>query len=180
MSAQVIRLANSAYFENNARVESIEDAIVSIGINNLKRWIFLMEFSRNDNAPEEVLRTTYQRAIMCKKIAEKLKRIDLRPNDAYFIGLFSTLDILTGKLLVRELSTLNITDVVKNSLIYREGVGGTLLNLVKAYEEADFTHVDRYCETLRISREDVYNIYYDSIGKASKLWKDTTELGGVY
>ena len=57
MTAQVIRLSNSAYYGARYRITSIDDAIVRIGLSNLKRWVFLLQFSKNDNVPEELLQT---------------------------------------------------------------------------------------------------------------------------
>lgn len=179
MAAQVIRLANSVYYAARNRIETIEDAIVRIGLNSLKRWIFLLQFSRNDNVPEELLQTSYHRAVFCERITKETKIKGLKPEDAYLIGLFSTLDVLTGKPMDVELANLNLKDTVEEALIYRDGEGGTLLNLIRAYEEVNWDRVDKYIKPFKITKDKMFKIYFESLDEVTKLWQSLTELGGI-
>lgn len=180
LSSQVIRLANSVYFASRNRVESINDAVVRIGLVNLKRWIFLLEFRKTENSPEELLQTSYQRAIFCEKIVKESHTKELKASEAYLIGLFSTLDILTGHSMDAELSSMNLSSVIQDALIYRDGVGGILINLVRAYEEANWTKVDKYMKTFKLSKDTIYKIYFSSINEVQELWRSMVEQGGIY
>lgn len=179
ISAQVIRLANSVYYGTRYRIDSVEDAVVRIGLNNLKRWIFLLQFSKNDNVPEELLQTAYQRAIFCERITKESKIKELTANDAYLIGLFSTLDVLTGKPMDMVLAGMNLNETVEDALIYRDGDGGDLLNLIRAYEEANWKRVDKYISNFKINKDKMFKIYFDSLDEVTQLWKSLTELGGI-
>lgn len=180
LAAQVIRLSNSAYFSYRARITSVNDAVVRIGMENLKRWIFLLEFSSNQSESEELLKMSYQRALFCERIIKDSHRRDINSNDAYLIGLFSALDILTGKTLDTEISSMNLSETISDALIYREGIGGELLNLVKAYEDANWNRVDKYMKTFRISKDKAYKIYYKSLEETQNLWKELTKLDGEH
>ena len=68
LSSQIIRLSNSAYFGGRSRINSVADAIIRIGMSNLKRWIFLLQFSRINEVPEELLQLSYSRALLYKSI----------------------------------------------------------------------------------------------------------------
>ena len=172
MSAQV-------YYGARYRIESIDDAVVRIGLNNLKRWIFLLQFSKNSNVPEELLQTSYHRAIFCERVTKECKLRDLKSNDAYLIGLFSTLDVLTGKTMDTELANMNLNDAVEDALIYRDGIGGTLLNLIRAYEEVNWKRIDKYISTFKLSKDKLFKIYFESLDEVTKLWTSLTQLGGV-
>ena len=176
MSAQVIRLSNSAYFYLRNKITSITDAVVRIGLNNLKRWIMLLQFSRNRNVPEELLQTSYFRAIILEKIAIKGKDKLINRNDAYLIGLFSTLDVLTGHSIEEEISSMNLNDIVEDALVYREGVGGKLINLIKAYEDAKWDRVYKYLDTFKIDKESIYRLYFDSLQEVQKIWQQMQSL----
>lgn len=179
MAAQVIRLSNSVYYGARYRVESIESAVVRIGLNDLKRWIFLLQFNKNDDVPEELLQTSYHRAVFCERIIKESRVKDITPNDAYLIGLFSTLDVLTGKPMDNELASMNLNEVVEEALIYRDGIGGTLLNLIRAYEEVNWKRVDKYIKSFKVNKEKMFRLYFDSLDEVTKLWKSLTELGGI-
>ena len=176
MSAQIIRLSNSAYFYSRSKIESVSDAITRIGLNNLKRWIMLLQFGSSRNVPEELLQTSYFRAVILERIAIKGKNRIINSNDAFLIGLFSTLDILTGHSIEQEISSMNLNEVVEDALIYREGVGGKLLNLVKAYEDAKWDRVNKYLETFNIDKDTMYRMYFDSLQEVQKLWSQLMGL----
>lgn len=179
MSAQIIRLSNSVYFGSRYRIDSINDAVIRVGMNNLKRWIFLLEFNNNPNVPEELLQTSYHRAVFCERITKESKKAGITVNDAYMIGLFSTLDILTGRSMDIELSKMNLSEVIEDALIYRDGVGGTLLNLIRAYEDANWKRVDKYIADFNLSKDRIYELYYNSIDEVTKLWRSLTEHGDI-
>ena len=179
MSAQLIRLSNSAYFRSTKRIVSIQDAIVRIGLNNLRKWIFLLQFSTSNNADEEFIREAYQKAIFCERIVDRSKVKGITSDEAYIIGLFSTLDMLTGKPMASEIASLRLSEVIEDALVYRDGIGGTLLNLVKAYEEGKWDRVDKYQSTFKLSKDKIYRTYYDSVMDANKLWDELTKLGGL-
>ena len=179
MSAQIIRLANSVYFGALNRIKSIDDAVVRVGMSNLKKWILLLEFANNQNVPEELLQTSYHRAVFCEQIVKESGIKGITIGDAYMIGLFSTLDILTGRSIDIELSKMNLSETVENALIYSDGIGGTLLNLIKAYEEANCKRVDKYIAELKINKSRIYDVYYRSTDEVARLWRSLTEHGEV-
>lgn len=180
MSAQVIRLANSAYFGSRNRIASIKDAVIRVGLSNLKRWIFLLQFNKNNNVSEELLQTSYQRAVFCERIAKESKKMKLDSGDAYLIGLFSTLEVLTGRPIDKELYSMNLHEEVEEAIIYRDGEGGQLLNLVVAYEEANWKRVERYTDKFGLNKDKMYKIYFNAIDEVTKLWQNLTSLGNIY
>lgn len=183
MSAQIIRLANSKYYrdqeERNNKVNLIEDAVERIGIDNLKKWLMLLQFSSSNRVPEEELQISYHRARFCRKIIEKSSVKGISTQEAYLVGLFSEIDVLSGNKMSAELYNLNLSKVVEEALIYREGIGGKLLNLIKAYEEADNKKIVKYSEYFSISKNKIFKIYYESVIEASELWNKLTEHGGL-
>lgn len=179
MTAQIIRLSNSVYYGSKIHIESINEAIVRIGLDSLKKWIFLLKFSKNNNVPEELIQTSYNRALFCEKIACKTKSKEITKNSAYMIGLFSLLDVLTGKPIDKELSGMYLNDTIQDALIYHDGVGGTILNLVRAYEEANSKKIEKYLKALKINKSDIFDIYYSCVTEAAKLWKSLNKYGGL-
>ena len=93
--------------------------------------------------------------------------------------LFSSLDILTGNTIDKEMSQLNLSGTIEDAIIYREGDGGMLLNLMKAYEEANWKRVDNYIDKLKLTRDDMYKMYFKAADAVAKVWKSMTEFGGL-
>lgn len=184
LASQVIRLSNSAYFSTSMnRIESVKDAVVRIGLSNLKNWLFMLNFSKRGNAQEDVLQASYQRAIFCREVVQvsKVRRSKgaISIDDAYLIGLFSYLDILSGQPLENVINSMKLRDEVKDGLLYREGIGGILLNMSKAYDEADWPRVDKYIRELGIKKDKVSDIYMKSLDEVNKVWKNLTQHGDI-
>ncbi len=180
LSAQVIRLSNSPYYINeNKHVESIDEAIEKIGIDAIKKWLLLLQFSRSDSTPEEMIQTSYHRAIFCKNLVKESKTKNISKSEAYLVGLFSTLDVLAGNTMSKELTGLNLGDTIENALIYRDGEGGKLLNFVKSYEEGNNKRIKEYASYFKLKISEVDKIYIDSIKAVSNLWKSMSQYGGI-
>lgn len=180
LSAQVIRLSNSPYYVNeNKHVDSIDDAIEKIGIDAIKKWLLLLQFSRSDSTPEEMIQTSYHRAIFCKNLVKEAKPKNINKSEAYIVGLFSTLDVLAGNTMSKELTGLNLGDTIENALIYRDGEGGKLLNFVKSYEEGNNKRIKEYADYFKLRIDEVDRIYIDSIKAVSNLWNSMSQYGGI-
>lgn len=174
LSAQVIRLCNSS----QTQVASVKEATEKIGIKRLERWIYLLQFSKSSAIPEELIKESYNRAELCKLLAKEYKLEGLTGDKAYMIGLFSDLDVLAGRSMNNELISLNLDRVIENALIYRDGVGGDLLNLVIAYEEANWERVDIYSRKLNISKDRIFKLYFESITAIARIWDELKKYGG--
>lgn len=181
LASQVIRLANSRYFRSSSGgTTSISNAVVQIGLQNLKRWILLLEFGRNDNPREDILQSSYYRAILCERISKEKNGVFIKPNEAYLVGLLSQLDILTGNPMAMEINNLKLASTIEDSLIYRDNSGGAILNLIIAFEESNDIRIQKYCKALGIKKERMNTLYCKAIIDARNVWKSITEFGGIY
>lgn len=170
MSAQVVRLANSVFYTGKEKISSIEQALVRIGLDTLKKWIFLLQFNRNSAENEELLQLAYSRALFCEKMVQVSKKIKISETDAYLIGLFSTIDALTGKSIDKQIHSMNLSSTIEDALIYREGHGGLLLNTIKSYEEAHWDKVAKYSKQIGISKDKMSEIYFYCVDEVSRFW----------
>ena len=178
MTAQVLRLANSKYFkQDDNTVMNISDAILLIGVNNFKKWIFLLQFSRSNNINEELIMKSYHRANFARIIMKNSRFKPINNNDAYLIGLLSLLDVLTGKPMEVEINNLMLNDTISDALVYRDGIGGTLLNLIRAYEEANLSKIHKYSKPFFIDNEKLFKLYFKSLKETKELWRELNEKG---
>lgn len=182
LTAQLIRLSNSVYFSSDdyddMNIGSIRDAIARISFAKLKNWLIMLSFNTDDTVKEEAIQLAYHRAIFCKKIIQFMifknpaVAKQLSERKAYMVGLLSTLDLLTGEPIDKQIAGLNLSSKIYNALIFREGLGGTLLNFIKAYDNCDEEHIGKYLKELNIGLEDVANVYYGSIKEAAEVWRE--------
>ena len=90
LSIRLLRWINSAYFLLPRKVSSVREALMLLGVRNVRSWALLMTLAGIDDQPSELIRTAMTRAKMCELVAQALDRPDA---DAHFtVGLFSVVD----------------------------------------------------------------------------------------
>jgi c-di-GMP phosphodiesterase len=138
LSYNLLRFVNSAFFSVPRRIESIRDALVLLGLQNVKRWATLMALADTNDKPHELIVTGLVRARMCELVA--VARGEKREAEAYFtIGLFSVVDALMDVSLIELLRQLPFSQEIMDALLNYDGPKGELLHGVLAYERGDFT-----------------------------------------
>ena len=91
LSYQLLRLANSAAFSGGNPITSIEQAVIRLGLINLKNWVMLFSMQNISDKPMEVLESGLIRAHMAQEIA-KVSSTHINSQAAYTVGLLSILD----------------------------------------------------------------------------------------
>ena len=153
MSYRILRYINSAYFALARKVESIREAIVYVGMNNIRRWASLLVMSGFNDRPDELLRMAMIRARMCERIAEKTGQKD---TDSFFtVGLFSVLESLLRLPMRSIVDELPLSQEMQSALQDRTGRMGRVLECVLACEQSICEQLD-YSPLSRIQLRDVY------------------------
>ncbi len=138
-SYKLLKLINSAAFNLQRDIESIQQGVLLLGRRKLCSWASMLSMSTLNDRPSEILRTAMIRAKMCELLAEEISE---RATESYFtVGLFSALDLLLQRPLPKLLEPLPLSDDIVAALLYREGQLGEALSCVLAYEVADWDRV---------------------------------------
>jgi EAL and modified HD-GYP domain-containing signal transduction protein len=136
LSYKLLRIINSSYYNLGRKVESIQHALVILGLRTLKSWITVLALSSVDDKPRELVTMTLIRAKMCEGLARKF---GCKPDAAFIVGLFSLLDIMLDQPLAYLLLNLPLAEDIVDGLMHRKGQAGELLNFVIAYEQGDWS-----------------------------------------
>ena len=136
LSERLLRWINSAYFLLPRRVGSVREALMLLGVRNVRSWALLMTLAGIEDQPAELIRTAMTRAKMCELVAQALDRPDA---DAHFtVGLFSVVDAFMDTSMRDVVSELPLPDEVSDALLGGSGRLGEVLDWVLAYERGDF------------------------------------------
>ena len=141
LSYKLLRYINSASFGLRTEVNSIKDAIVLLGINNLKNWVSLIMMSKIiDSKPTEVIVTGMIRGKMCELLAEKYHP-EIK-HQMFVIGLFSVLDALMDQPMVDLLDTVILSTEIKLALLDYAGPQGAIYSDVLQYEKSNWDELN--------------------------------------
>lgn len=180
----LLRMANSVYFSSSHRATTIRQAIMTLGLGQLRQWIYLLSASNAENeidpASEEFLKISFLRANFCSDLVDHTKvDISITKGDAYLIGMFSTLGYLIDAPMEEIMAEVPVVDEVKKAILYQEGTAGKLYSLLLSYERADWERISMLADELRIPTNLLTSLYFDSIDRANIIWSQITASPGT-
>ena len=126
LSFKVLRYVNSAAVGLRARVESIQHAVVLMGLARIRAWATLFTMAGLGNRPAEILNLGLLRANLCERLC-RLCRQGV-PETAYTVGLLSVLDAMMSRPMADLVDELPLPEEVKRAIALREGPYGRLLD----------------------------------------------------
>ena len=162
-SYRILRYVNSASFAMPRTIESIQQAVVFLGLQSIKSWTTLLAMSQVDNKPAELVITALVRAKMAEELA-KAQKAD-RPDSFFTVGLFSALDALMDNTMEEILTQLPLADHISDALLHRKGLHGEVLSSVLAYERGQW---DRIPAT-RLKRSRIRDCYLTAVQWAADI-----------
>ena len=138
MSYRILRCINSSYYGLPQEIDSIRQALVLLGMDNLRQLCSLAALQQLENRPPSLFVTAMARAHMCEQLARLAGQTPTAP---YFItGLFSMLDVLMGMPMAKIVDELPLAPLVENALVAGDGDAGAALACARAYESATWIH----------------------------------------
>ena len=183
LTYSLLKIVNSGYFALRNRATEVHQAIVVLGLGQLRQWIYLLGTGNGEEGPdasqEEFLKLSFMRASFCSELMKLAKNMPISRNDAYLMGMFSTLKYLIDAPMEELLVDLPITQEVKDALLYGTGRCGTLYNLVRSYERADWGAIEAMAKELEISVDLLTNTYFQCLEEVNDIWRQLIEVGDL-
>lgn len=173
LAFSLIKLVNSAYFALRNRAKSVKQALVILGLGQLRQWIYLLSFKRDrDGMNEELVKISFLRANFCAELSSYISDLPVSKSEAYLLGMFSTLGALMEVPLEEALGELSISDEIKDALLTGKGSCGDLIQLVLAYENADWPGVTGHARALNLPVNIITQKYFECVEYINAIWHD--------
>lgn len=171
LTFSLLRLVNSAYFALREKCKSVKQALVILGLGQLKQWIYLLSFKQDDGSmPDELIKVSFLRGKFCQDLLEYCRDMEISKSEAYLMGMFSTLGALMQIPLEEALKNLAISDEIKEALIHGTGRCGILYSLILAYEKADWKTMNICAEQLGIPVNLITQRYFECVEYVNTTW----------
>jgi len=168
-SYRILRYVNSASFAMPRTIESIQQAVVLLGLQSIKSWTTLLAMSQVDNKPAELVITALVRAKMAEELARAQKAE--RPDSFFTVGLFSALDALMDNTMEEILTQLPLADHISDALLHRKGLHGEVLSSVLAYERGQWDQIP----ATRLKRSRIRDCYLTAVQWATDIRQQLIE-----
>jgi c-di-GMP phosphodiesterase len=139
MSYHVLRCINSSYYNLPRKVDSIRQAIVILGLENLRQLCTLLCLQGLDDRPPSLFVHALTRARLCEQLGKMGGAKDAGP--FFMTGLFSLLNALVGLPTEKIVEELPLAPAISAALVAGEGDLGSALQCTRAYERGAWSHV---------------------------------------
>lgn len=170
LTIRLLRLINQLCADTGNKIATVHQALVMLGLEKLKEWIYLVGLQRlNREAPSELLRLALFRAAMCEQIARVTSSISSKAKELYLMGLLSMIIGAENELQLDELDTLPVCDEIKQALIGDKSDINTVFHLACAYERANWKNVNLCARRLRIDEGAINMSYRNAVNFLKKF-----------
>ena len=170
LSFKLLRYINSAAFMLRNEVTSIQQAIVLLGMNEVRRWSNLLALcTMGSEEPAQILVTSLVRARLAE-LAAPLAGLGSRGSEAFLLGLFSLLDAIFGRPLADVLKEINLSQDLHQALLGQGGKLGQLLELVVAQEKGDWATLSRTAGEMGVPEDHLAPLYQKAVLWQADVW----------
>jgi EAL and modified HD-GYP domain-containing signal transduction protein len=164
LSLKVLRMVNSAMFNLNREIDSIQRATTMLGLDRIRSLAQLLVMSGLENKPKSLLASTLLRARLGQALAEQANTDTLNADAQFTAGLLSTLDAYLDMDLGEILKEVPLSATLKDAILYRKGDSGLLLDAAVAFDQAALDRIDwSQLSRLGIASSTARDLYIDSL-----------------
>lgn len=164
LSYKLLRLVNSAA-RGGRGIESIRHAVQLVGRNELSKWLALLlvsSMASRGGANRELLHLAIQRARMCELLAKPTGH-DREAGALFLVGLFSLLDAISGVPMPELLDAVPLAPALREALLARTGPYASALTLAEAYEQGEWSAVERQALSSGLDAAAIGALYVQSL-----------------
>ena len=166
MRFKLLRLANSVGYGALHKTNQTGTAIARIGLTELRTWmLFVLMHGSNMEKPNELIKQSMVRAIAAEEICIR-KKLDTDSSGFSLLGLFSLLDAIMDAPFDVILSSINIDDRIKATLVNpgdKGSVYDTVFQFIHAYDNADWKEAESIGSKIGLTLDEYGDIYLNSI-----------------
>jgi len=177
LSYNLLRLVNSVANGMHQKINSLKQAIVVLGQQQLLRWLQLLMFTGRNGAgvSNPLLLIAAQRGRTLELLAERIDKCSDELRDRSFMtGILSLLDVLLNQPLEDVIKQVNLASDVRLALLERSGMLGALLKLAERLEQNDFDEVSGLIAELGLSMDDLMRVRAEAM-----VWAEGIADGGA-
>ncbi|UCH97418.1 MAG: HDOD domain-containing protein, partial [Candidatus Aminicenantes bacterium] len=183
LTYKLLRFINSASFGFRVTVRSVRHALTLLGKREIKKWLTIIVMSGiGKEKPPELMNAAIVRARFCELIASRFTLHQETADtaeaaDFFLMGMFSMIEAFLDRPMAEILEELPLVENVKLALLGKNDRFCPVLELVKAFEKAQWETVSQYTVQLNLDEEKLSRIYLESAEWAKFLSSEEQKSG---
>ncbi|GAB4235332.1 MAG: HDOD domain-containing protein [Acidobacteriota bacterium] len=174
VTTKLLRYINAAAFPWSRRIESVGQALVLLGENQVRKWLSIVTLSELCcGSPFELLRAACLRGRFCELLGSQLRGYS--ELDCFLVGALANLDAMLGTTKEAALEKLTLPEPVKNALSGCDCALAKLLVLATSYERAEWDRVHGLATELGIREDSLPKWYMEALAWTESLFTPSGE-----
>ncbi len=170
--------ANTLQYFHIHRVHSIQQALMIIGLDEVRRWILLLLLNNlSDSHNEEAVQQALLRAVFAEHIAQYIAGEHQTGNlaqQAYMMGMFSIVDDESKKMLHTMMNSGPALRDIRGALSGKDEMLSDILNFIVKYEQNECPESEqeiiKFLEKYHMDSEQVAQIYLQAVCYAEEAF----------
>ena len=163
LSYKILKLANSAFFGSSHKIYSIKQALVRLGITEIKKWVYIMMLKEVQSIEnKELIKSSLIRAklmeLLSQGIGMKHKRLEF-----FLTGMFSSIDVLLNRGMEDIVKELSFEDDVKEALQGKDNNLRQSLDIILNHERLNFSEIEENQFFNNITQEKYTLMYIEAL-----------------
>jgi EAL and modified HD-GYP domain-containing signal transduction protein len=168
LTYRVIRCVNSAAFGQRREIQSIRQALVMMGIGQIRKWASVWALAGfNTGGTSETVTVALLRARSCELVGEKLLGGDA--SSYFLLGLCSLLDVMLCRPMRTVLEEMPLPMGIRNALLGEPNSERSILDMVIAYQSGDFDAAEATARRTGLQAAMLPEVYTDALRWAREL-----------
>jgi EAL and modified HD-GYP domain-containing signal transduction protein len=166
LSFKLLRYVKSPIFKRDVSIESIKQAILVLGFEELKRFIFLLFTAQfSIGKPKELTVMSLARGRFCELMVKDALPTHSQ-SSAFLIGLLSLIDAMVDGDIQELMDKLPLHQEMKDAIIKRKGESANFLKLCELFEKADWPNIELLCQQLKVDPEKSGSLFQEALNWA--------------
>ncbi|MCL2350602.1 MAG: HDOD domain-containing protein [Defluviitaleaceae bacterium] len=162
MTISLLKMINSPYLGITRKIKSVSQAVAMIGQKEVRKWVVTVLASLLcEDKPSSLARLSLFRAKFAENLAPFFG-MSMLSDSLFLTGLFSVLDAILDCDMEEALEMVKVSNEIRTALTEQKGEFYKVLELILAYEAADWSAV-KHCIILNdLQPDDILDAYIET------------------
>jgi c-di-GMP-related signal transduction protein len=173
LSYKLLRLINNPVFRPRNEVSSIKQAIILLGLNEIKKWIYVLAIrgaatGTGNSKEREIIELSLKRGKLGELIGRKVGR-EVLASRYFLLGIFSLMDSLLHHPMEELLEDLPLSNELKDALSGEKNDEYVMLQFLIDIEHAFHENLELAFNPTTMSKEELFRLYGEASDWAAKV-----------
>jgi EAL and modified HD-GYP domain-containing signal transduction protein len=165
---RVLRCVNSAAFGLRREIQSIREALMLLGLDQIRKWATIWSLAGMNGGSPELVNMTILRARSCELVGEALGFPD-NGAELFLLGLCSLLDVILQRPMKDAVAALPLTASTRDALLGKDGGMRLVLDVITQYERGAWDEANQTAERLGLDPIELRAAYHQALGWSSQI-----------